>query len=160
MNTKAAPLRPWKAIAAMAENRVIGNKNELPWHIPEDFKWVKSCTKGKVIAMGRRTFESMGKPLANRENIVITRSIRKIPGCTVLSSLDALEDYQTDREIWIFGGAQIYAQALDRISHLYLTIVKGIYVGDAFFPAFEHLFDVECVLREEERFKIVKFVHK
>jgi dihydrofolate reductase len=152
--------RPWKAIAAMSENRVIGNSGQIPWHIPEDFKWVKSCTKGQVIAMGRKTFESMGRPLPNRENIVISRSATEIPGCIVLPSLEALESYQTDREIWIFGGSQIYAQALGRIDELYLTIVTGNFEGDTFFPPFEDQFDLAETIREEPEFKILKYVHK
>ena len=141
----------------MAENRVIGQENKLPWHIPEDFQWVKACTKGQAIAMGRKTFESLGRPLPNRENIVISRSAQEIPGCTVLPSLEALAQYQTDKEIWIFGGAQIYAQAMDRIGELYLTVVKGEFSGDAFFPPFEDAFTLEEVVREEPHFKILKY---
>jgi dihydrofolate reductase len=94
----------WKAIAAMSENRVIGNANKIPWHLPEDFKWVKACTQGQAIAMGRKTFESMGRPLPKRENIVISRTATEIPGCTVLPSLEALEQYETEADVWIFGG--------------------------------------------------------
>jgi dihydrofolate reductase len=150
--------RPWKAIAAMSENRAIGNKGDIPWHIPEDFKWVKQCTKGQVIAMGRKTFESMGRPLPLRENIVISRSAEAIEGCRVLPSLDALEQYETDQEIWIFGGAQIYAAAMDRVQELYLTVVKGNFEGDAFFPPFEDQFGQPKVLRDEAEFRILKFV--
>ena len=152
--------RPWKAIAAMSENRVIGNANKIPWHLPEDFKWVKACTQGQVIAMGRKTFESMGRPLPKRENIVISRSTKEIPGCVVLPSLDALEAYETDCEIWIFGGAQIYAAALDRISELYLTVVKGTFEGDAFFPPFEDQFEEPETIRETPEFRILRYLHK
>jgi dihydrofolate reductase len=152
--------RPWKAIAAMSENRAIGNKGDIPWHIPEDFKWVKQCTKGQVIAMGRKTFESMGRPLPLRENIVISRSAEVIEGCRVLPSLDALEEYHTDREIWIFGGAQIYAAAMDRVHELYLTVVKGTFEGDAFFPPFEDQFELAEIVREEPDFRILKYIHK
>jgi dihydrofolate reductase len=151
--------RPWKAIAAMSENRVIGLHNKLPWHIPEDFQWVKHCTRGQAIAMGRKTFESMGRPLPNRENIVISRTATEIPGCVVLPSLDALAAYATDREIWIFGGAQIYAAALPRVGELYLTVVKGQFEGDAFFPPFEDQFVLDSVIREEPAFRILKYVH-
>ena len=152
--------RPWKAIAAMAENRVIGCDNKLPWHLPEDFKWVKQCTSGQAIAMGRNTFASMGRPLPGRLNIVISRTAGEIPGCVVLPSLEALEAYPTDREIWIFGGAQLYAAALDRIGELYLTLVKGRYEGDTFFPPFEDQFLPPECLRETPEFRILKFVHK
>lgn len=152
--------RPWKAIAAMSANRVIGNKGKIPWHLAEDFKWVKQCTQGQVIAMGRKTFESMGRPLPNRENIVISRTAETIPGCLVLASLEALESHLTDREIWIFGGAQIYQAALDRIDELYLTVVNGTFEGDAFFPPFEDQFDPPEVIRETPEFRILKYKHK
>ena len=152
--------RPWKAIAAMSENRVIGNANKIPWHLPEDFKWVKACTQGQAIAMGRLTFESMGRPLPNRENIVISRTTREIPGCTVLPSLDALEEHETDADIWIFGGAQIYAAAMDRVQELYLTVVKGTFEGDAFFPPFEDQFREPETIRETPEFRILKYIHK
>jgi dihydrofolate reductase len=152
--------RPWKAIAAMSENRVIGNANRIPWHLPEDFKWVKACTRGKAIAMGRKTFESMGRPLPDRENIVISRTATDIPGCTVLPSLEALETYDTEREIWIFGGSQIYTAAMDRIGELYLTVVNGTYEGDAFFPPFEDQFEDPEIVREADGFRILKYVHK
>ena len=152
--------RPFKAIAAMSENRVIGNSGKIPWHIPEDFQWVKQCTEGQAIAMGRKTFESIGRPLPRRENIVISRSVEAIPGCTVLPSLEALEAHPAKGHIWIFGGAQIYAAAMDRIGELYLTVVKGIYEGDAFFPPFEDQFDLEAVIREADAYRILKYVHK
>jgi dihydrofolate reductase len=152
--------RPWKAIAAMSENRVIGNGNRIPWHLPEDFKWVKACTQGQAIAMGRLTFESMGRPLPNRENIVISRTASEIPGCTVLPSLEALEQHETDGDIWIFGGAQIYAAAMDRVQELFLTVVKGTYEGDAFFPPFEDAFAEPEVIRETPEFSILRYVRK
>ena len=151
--------RPWKAIAAMSENRVIGYRNTLPWDLPEDFKWLKACTRGAAIAMGRKTFESMGRPLPDRENIVISRSTSRIPGCHVLPSLEALEEWPTDREIWIFGGAEIYAQAMDRTAELYLTLVKGTFTGDTFFPPFEDQFQLAEVIREEPEFRILRYLH-
>lgn len=152
-----ASQHPWKAIAAMAENRVIGDQGKIPWHLPEDFKWVKLCTKGQAIAMGRKTFESLGRPLPNRENIVITRSLSGIPGCTVLPSIKALREHETEREIWIFGGAEIYRQALPEVSELYLTVVYGEFEGDAVFPPFEHLFGEPKIIRREEQFEIRRY---
>lgn len=156
MNTH--PNRPWKAIAAMSENRVIGSGNKLPWHLPEDFKWVKACTQGQCIAMGRNTYLSMGRPLPNRENIIISTSMKDVPGCTVLPSLEALEQYRTDHEIWIFGGAQLYAAAMDRINELYLTLVFGKFEGDAFFPPFEDQFYAAETIRTTDTFKIIKYL--
>ena len=146
--------RPWKAIAAMAENRVIGRSNTLPWHLPEDFQWVKACTRGKSIAMGRKTFESIGRPLPGRENIVISRSLQSIPGCLVLPSLQALLDDPAEREVWIFGGAEIYRQALPHVADLYLTVVYGQPEGDAWFPPFEDAFLLSSTVKRAEAFEI------
>lgn len=146
--------RPWKAIAAMARNRVIGQGNRIPWHLPEDFKWVKQCTRGQTIAMGRKTFESMGRPLPDRENIVISRSVDAIPGCHVLPSLEALRDYPARGEVWIFGGAEIYRAAMDRVSDLFLTIVKREPEGDTWFPPFEKAFSLVERLRDTPEFEI------
>lgn len=158
MSPPLSPLRPWKAIAAMSENRVIGLRNKLPWHLPEDFKWVKECTRGQTIAMGRNTFESIGKPLPGRENVIISRTLGPIQGCTVLPSLDALEAYPTSNDIWIFGGARLYADAMDRIGELYLTLVFGSFDGDAFFPPFEDQFVLAETIRSTDAFKILKYI--
>lgn len=125
------------AIAAMAENRVIGNGNTLPWHVPEDFRWFKSQTLGKTLLMGRKTFESLGKPLPKRRTIVISRSDYQAEGVTVIHSLDELESVLTEPECWICGGAEIYAMTLPWWNDLYLSVIEGAYPGDAFFPPFE-----------------------
>ena len=152
--------KPWKAIAAMAENRVIGNRGAIPWNLPEDFKWVKASTRSQVIAMGRKTFESIGRPLPHRENVVIARSQTAIPGCVVLPSLEALLDYKTDRDVWIFGGAEIYRQAFPHVRELFLTVVYGNFEGDAFFPPFETLFEEPEVIRKEAAFEIRRYQAK
>lgn len=153
------PEKPWNAIAAMAENRVIGNRGQIPWNLPEDMKWVMQCTRGQVIVMGRATYESMGKPLPNRQNIVLSRSVKEIPGCTVLTSLRDVEHCDTgDREIWIFGGARIYQDAMDRVSDLYLTLVYGSFEGDTFFPPFEDRFDLHETLARHDSFEIRHYV--
>ena len=151
------PDRPWKAIAAMARNRVIGHRGTIPWHLPEDFKWVKQCTLGQSIVMGRKTFESMGRPLPKRENIVISRSTAAIPGCVVLPSLEALEDHAAAGEIWIFGGAEIYRQALPRVHALYLTVVDQEPEGDTFFPPFEEQFELAETVRRTPEFEIRRY---
>jgi dihydrofolate reductase len=150
--------RPWKAIAAMARNRVIGYRGSIPWHLPEDFKWVKARTLGQTIAMGRKTFESMGRPLPGRENLVITRSTREIPGCVVLPSLSALEAYPAAGTVWIFGGAEIYRQALPRVHELYLTVVDAEPEGDTFFPPFEDQFTLAEVVRRTPEFEIRRYL--
>lgn len=148
---------PWYAIAAMSSNRVIGNNGSLPWHIPEDLKWVKQCTVGKTIAMGRKTFDSMGKPWPKRTNIVFSRSVQAIEGCVVLPSVQALLNYTTDQQIWIFGGAEIYRQALPHIRDLFLTVVHAEFQGDAFFPMFEDQFTLHKILRENAVFSILHY---
>jgi dihydrofolate reductase len=155
-----AAVKAFKAIAAMSLNRVIGNGNRIPWHLPEDFKWFKQMTTGHVIVMGRRTFESIGKPLPNRTTIVLSRSAVAIPGVTLASRLEALNPDDpafAGREVFICGGAQIYEQALPRCSDLYLTLVKREVEGDTFFPAFEDRFQLAAELLDRPEFKILHY---
>ena len=147
----------FKAIAAMSENRVIGRGNEIPWHIPEDFKWFKETTMGHVLVMGRRTFESIGKALPGRETMVLTRGEFSHPDVTVIGSLDEVTPKLEGRTAFIAGGAQIYEQALPRCSDLFLTLVKREVKGDVFFPEFEDHFEEVAVLREEAEFRIVHY---
>lgn len=127
-------------IAAIGKNRELGKKNELIWRIPDDLKRVKALTTGHPIIMGRATYESIGRPLPNRTNIVISRTITEIPGCLVFSSLpDALAHAkQIDTlEIFIFGGASLYTEALSVTSRLYLTLIDDIDPdADVFFPEY------------------------
>ena len=147
---------PFKAIAAMSLNRAIGNGNTIPWHLPEDFKWFKETTMGHVLAMGRKTFESIGRPLPGRETVVLTRNPGSVTGVRTLGSLEALRQVETyrNRTIFICGGAEIYSQALSQCSDLFLTRVKREVEGDAFFPEFGPLFDAGVVLRETDEFDI------
>src|SRR6266508_4498929 len=101
----------------MSLNRVIGAGNKIPWHLPEDFKWFKKLTTGHVVVMGRKTFESIGKPLPNRETIVLSRSGFVFPGVRTVSSLEAInlsDATFAEKDVFICGGAEIYAQALPR----------------------------------------------
>lgn len=125
-------------IVAVAENGVIGDKNALLWHISEDLRHFKSITTGHPIVMGRKTFESLGRPLPNRTNVVITRQGLEIPGCTVVHSLrEAVGLFPADEEVFVIGGAQIYAEALPLARRLYLTRVFRAYEGDTRFPAWD-----------------------
>src|SRR4030095_14927725 len=126
----------------MSLNCVIGAGNKIPWHLAEDFKWFKQVTTGHVIVMGRKTFESIGKPLSNRETIVLSRSDFKHPGVRTIGNLEELTALAGDRQIFICGGAQVYAHALPLCSDLYLTLVKRHVEGDAFFPPFEDQFEL------------------
>ena len=141
----------------MSLNRVIGAGNKIPWHLPEDFKWFKQTTTGHVIVMGRKTFESIGKPLPNRETIVLSRSQFQFPGVKTIRSLDELKSLAGDRQIFICGGAQIYAQALPLCSDLYLTLVKREIEGDAFFPPFEERFELVEEIRDAPEFKVLHY---
>ena len=134
-------MKPFKAIAAMSMNRVIGCGNKIPWHLPEDFKWFKQMTTGHFIVMGRNTYESIGRPLPHRTTVVLSRNPSlDIPGVRVISDWDQIQPEREGQSIFICGGAQIYEQALPFCSDLYLTVVKRRVEGDAFFPAFEDRF--------------------
>jgi dihydrofolate reductase len=150
-------VKHFKAIAAMSENRVIGHGPKIPWHLPEDFKWFKRMTTGQVIVMGRKTFESIGRPLPNRETIVVSRSGWQAPGIRTIHSLDQLHPAEEAREIFICGGGEIYAIALPRCSDLYLTQVKRTVEGDVFFPAFEDRFERVETLEDNPEFSIVHY---
>lgn len=129
-------------IVAVSRNGVIGLNNQLPWHLPEDLKYFKSVTMGKPIVMGRKTYDSIGRPLPGRTNIVITRDASwSAPGVEVAQTLEtALElgatacDAAGVEEIMVIGGEQIYRMTLDSAERLYLTQVDAEVEGDAFFP--------------------------
>ncbi len=123
-------------IAAMAKDRVIGIDNQMPWHLPADFKWFKSRTLDKPIVMGRKTFESIGRPLPGRRNIVISRDPQKqIQGVEVVASTQqALELVKDAEEVMIIGGGTIYQAFLPLATHLYLTHVEASVDGDTYFP--------------------------
>ena len=105
-------MKHFKAIAAMSLNRVIGAGNKIPWHLPEDFKWFKKMTMGNVVVMGRKTFESIGRPLPNRETIVVSRSQFTFPGVRTIGNLGEIDLNGEQREVFICGGAEIYREAL------------------------------------------------
>ena len=130
-----------KILVACDENRVIGKNNELIWHLPADLKRFKELTTGNVIIMGRKTYESIGRPLPNRINIVITRNTDyKQEGIFVVHSLEEaiLKGKSLHRgDIYIVGGAEIYQQALEYVEEIDLTLIHDIFEGDAFFPALE-----------------------
>jgi dihydrofolate reductase len=186
-------LKYFKVIVAMSENRVIGQGGKIPWHLPEDFKWFKKMTMGNNVVMGRKTFESLCKPLPNRKNLILTRHPQllikrhpeifgqyhewrgggsvKIPyqfyfpkiggdpqtDIRIFSSLELLTPNEFPNDIFICGGAEIYAQTLTSCSDLYLTLVKKKVEGDAFFPPFEHLFQPPEVVMDRPEFKILHY---
>lgn len=123
-------------VVAMAANRVIGNNNRLPWHLPADLKHFKATTMGKPIIMGRKTWESIGRPLPGRTNIVITRDrAYTANGCVVVHSIDdALAAAGDQDEAMVIGGAEFYRQVLPRASTIYLTRIHRGFEGDTVFP--------------------------
>jgi dihydrofolate reductase len=140
--TKSLPL---SLIAALGENRVIGVDNSMPWHLPGDFKYFKATTLGKPIIMGRKTWDSLGRPLPGRLNIVVSRQTGLVlEGAEVYPSLEAAvvraEEWAKEQgvdELMLIGGAQLYTQGLAQADRLYLTRVALSPEGDAWFPEFD-----------------------
>jgi dihydrofolate reductase len=144
-----------KAIAAMSQNRVIGRGNKIPWHIPADFRWFKQCTSGQVVLMGRKTFESLGKPLPNRRNLVVSRGAALPPAVEVVRDLAAFDpEAYRPLEVWLCGGAELYEQLLPRCTDLYLSIISHDVEGDAVFPPFEHLFEFRGIVLSDPDFEV------
>jgi len=125
-------------IAAIGRNRALGKNNDLIWHLPADLRRFKKVTRGHHIIMGRKTYESLGKPLPNRTNIIVSRNPDyKAEGCVVVSSLDeALKTAKADPNPYVLGGAEIYKQALSIADFMDLTLVHADFEADAFFPDF------------------------
>ena len=126
-------------IVAMAKNRTIGINNTLPWRIPEDLRHFKALTMGHHLIMGRKTFDSIGKPLPGRTTVVVTRDRSlKIDGCTVVHSLpEAIASCAGDPQVFVVGGEDIYAQLLPLADTLYITEIQQAVEGDAHFPEFD-----------------------
>jgi len=125
----------------MAKNRVIGKDNKMPWHLPADLKHFKAISMAKPIVMGRKTFESIGRPLPGRQNMIISRNSDYIvEGCDVVNSIDtAIELLTGSDEIMIIGGGFLYSQMIEKANKLYLTLIDLDVVGDTYFPEYEHL---------------------
>ena len=139
-------------IVAIAKNGVIGLKNQLPWHLPEDLKHFKEITMGRPILMGDRTFESLGRPLPGRENVVLTLDKNySAKGVVILHSLDEAVKRYADEEAFVIGGATIYKLALPLADKLYLTLIDKDFEGDAFFPEIDLKKDFQMI-EESPRF--------
>ena len=145
---------PIALIAAMAANRVIGRDNQLPWRLPGDLQRVKKLTWGKALIMGRKTYESIGRPLPGRLNVILTHQADlQAEGCVVVSTvaeaIAAAYQFAPQEEIIIFGGATLYQLFLPQATRLYLTILDEPFPGDTFFPDFE---PTDWQLIHQERF--------
>lgn len=128
-------------IVAMAKHRVIGKDNDMPWHMPADLQHFRKKTSGRPIIMGRKTYESIGRPLPKRHNIIISRNAEyKVEGCDVVGSLEEAVKVAGDvEELFIIGGGFLYDQTIDQADKLYLTFIDLEVEGDTFFPEYEHL---------------------
>lgn len=149
-----------KAVVAMASNRVIGRDGQLPWHLPEDLKLFKKLTLGHPIVMGRKTFESIGKPLPKRRNIVLSKTW-KAPedlDVEVVDDIDSLDSLDLSGDVFLIGGAQIYAALLPRCGEVYLSFVYAAHEGDTYFPAFEDQFELAEVVEKFDAFELRRYV--
>lgn len=125
-------------IACIGENRAIGLNNKLLWHLPDDLARFRDLTTDHPVIMGRKTFESIGKPLPRRQNIVLSKNLREMPGYQVANSLEqALNLAPNEKEIFVIGGESVYQQTLPRAQRLYLTEVNNSPTADTFFPEFD-----------------------
>ena len=145
-------------IVAMTPDRLIGKNNQIPWHLAEDLQNFKQLTSGHTVVMGRKTLASIGKPLPNRNNLVVSRTVSKIEGCEVFTNLESAlqRGHELGGKIFIIGGHQIYRAALSLADFLYISWVDGDFSGDTFFPDF-------CLddwqINKEEEFATFKLVH-
>jgi dihydrofolate reductase len=140
------------SIAAIAENNAIGKNNQLLWRLPADLKHFKEITTGHTVIMGRKTFESVGKPLPNRRNIVITRSnTLNIEKVEVVNSIEqAIALCNQDEEVFIVGGAEIYQAAMDFTNQIYLTVVHANFEADTYFPEIDPMIWEQTAVEKHE----------
>ena len=149
-------------IAAMTKRRVIGKNNALPWNIPEELQHFRTQTLDSTVIMGRKTYDSIGRLMPKRHNIIVSRSSPSIPGADVCSSLDeAIKKAKTyGKTIFIIGGAQIFKEALPIADKMYLSYMKRDYDGDTYFPEFDER-EWKVEKREDhEEFEFVVYVRK
>ncbi|XHR29382.1 MAG: dihydrofolate reductase [Chthoniobacteraceae bacterium] len=150
-----------KAIAAMARNRVIGLGGTIPWRISDELRWFKRATTGNTVLMGRKTWQSLGRPLPNRRNLVVT-SGPEIEGVEVIRDLAAFDPaaYATPgTSVFVMGGGEIYRQLLPRCAELLLTVLPNEIEGDTVFPEFEGLFTFSETVLTHPEFEVRRYVH-
>lgn len=149
------------AIVAMTPDRVIGRDGTLPWHLPEDLSFFKRTTSGHPIVMGRTTYESIGRPLPKRRNLVLTRDDGwKQPGVETLASAESLFALNLEGPVFIIGGSQIYDAFLPLLDELIVSHVHHPYPGDTRFPDFEHLFGSSEILETHDEFEVRRYLRK
>lgn len=146
-------------IVAMTRDRVIGRDGTLPWHLPGDLAFFKRTTSGHPIVMGRATYDSIGRPLPKRRNIVVTRNPEwSAEGVETIPSPEALDSMDLDGQVFIIGGAKIYDAFLPRLDQLLVTHVREDHPGDTRFPAFEHLFSAPETIETHDDFEVRKYL--
>ena len=154
------------AIAAMSENRVIGNEGKLPWRIPEDYRWFKHKTMGATLVMGRKTFEGIGEPLPGRKTLILSRQSHEnfqLPTYTLKTLFDDYVPKHPNETYWVCGGGEVYRQLLDHCGYIYLTIVKRQVDGDTLFPSAEHLslnHALDQIIHENAQFRVERWINK
>ena len=152
----------FKAVAAMSCNGVIGNKGQLPWHLSEDLKFFKKLTYGSPVIMGRKTYESIGRPLPGRKNIVISSNPNVEGNIETHQSIeDLIKAYKDSTEsLFIIGGAQIYSALLNWTKEIYLTYIYKEYSGDTYFPKIDNDFKLNGIEFKTEEFEVRKMIRK
>lgn len=149
------------AIVAMSSNRVIGRDGTLPWHFPEDLKFFKRTTLGYPILMGRATYESIGRPLPGRQNIVLSSTLPAVEGVTLIRELSEWPSVCAGAEkVFVIGGARLFEALLPECDELFLTHIDEPHEGDVFLPAFEPLFDLAEVLASSPPLEFRRYVRK
>lgn len=144
-------------LAIHNKKNVIGRNGAVPWHLPEDLKRFKALTTGHTVLMGRKTFESIGKPLPNRRNIIISHQTNRIEGIEIFSSIaEALSSCTSSEKVFVIGGGEIFRQTLSIADELKMTVVDNNEEGDTYFPEYQHLIGKDFTLfHEEEREQFV-----
>jgi dihydrofolate reductase len=151
-------------IVAMDSNNLIGSQNKLPWHIPEDLRYFKKITQGKTVLMGRKTYESIGKALPDRENIVLTRDRSYVAeGCIVIHNKEDLN--YTEKDVFIIGGSEIFNLFLNEVEKLYITHIDDVFSGDSYFPQintneWQKLYVIDGIRNEKNPYKYNFSVYK
>lgn len=131
-------IMPISIIVAMDKNKLIGKNNQLPWRLPADLAFFKKVTINNTVIMGRNTYESIGKPLTDRRNIIIsTNKNLKIKGCEVFNNIEDALDASKTKEVFIIGGAKIWQQTIDKADKLYITKIEHTFTGDTYFPKYD-----------------------
>lgn len=158
LDSNKKPIR-FSAVVAMAQDRAIGKDGSMPWHLPEDLKVFRTLTTGHPVVMGRKTYESIGRPLPKRQNIIITRQKDlAIEGCEVIHDIEELAKLDLmDLEVMIIGGSEIYALMLPHISTLWVSRVKGHFEADTYFPDFKGTFQHKELMESFDSFDLVRF---